>query len=259
MCTPPLTVSVYSAIGLGWQGSAASKTTMPFLRSEAPSRENTPYLPSSVVITSFTMRAFVSIESTIFGCVGSAMSMAYTRSAMVERYAHAPEGCTHTSAVLNLMGRWARTSMPRVTRRGSTVTTASAVRVPKAAVTVYVPGSSPTNVPSGSRSAAPLPASSDHAAVTPGIGRPAASFAVTVSRTTSPVRTDVAAGSMVTRATVLATTWIASARVTGPAVADTVARPGAKARKTPSLVTLATRGVFDVKDTGSWRASSCAL
>ena len=76
---------MYSAIGLGWQGSDASKTTMPFLRSEAPSREKTPYFPSSVVITSLTMREFVSIESAILGCVGSLMSIAYTRSAIVER------------------------------------------------------------------------------------------------------------------------------------------------------------------------------
>src|SRR6266849_10871151 len=45
LCTPPETVSVYSAIGLGWHASLASNTTMPFLRFEAPSRENTPYLP----------------------------------------------------------------------------------------------------------------------------------------------------------------------------------------------------------------------
>ena len=70
---------------MGWHASLASKTTMPFFRSEAPSREKTPYLPSSVVITSLTMRALVSIESTIFGAAQSLTSMAYTRSAMVVR------------------------------------------------------------------------------------------------------------------------------------------------------------------------------
>src|SRR6266571_178551 len=135
----------------------------------------------------------------------------------------------------------------------------SAWRVPIEAVTVYVPGSSATNAPSGSSSAAPLPASSDQPAVTPGIERPAASFAIAVKRTTSPVRTDVAAGSRVTRVTVFATTCMARARVAGPAFAVTVTRPGAKARSTPSVETLATRGLLEVKVTGSWRTSSCAL
>jgi len=49
---------------------------MPFLRSDAPSREKAPNLPSSVVITSFTIRALVIIESTIFGADGVVMSMA---------------------------------------------------------------------------------------------------------------------------------------------------------------------------------------
>ena len=75
---------MYSEIGLGWQASLASKITMPFFRSEAPSREKTPYLPSSVVITSFTIRELVIIESTMAGFLGSLTLMAYTRSAMVD-------------------------------------------------------------------------------------------------------------------------------------------------------------------------------
>ena len=67
---------MYSETGFGWQGSEASKTTMPFFRSEAPSREKTPYFPSSVVITSFTSRALVTIESTIFGARASETSIA---------------------------------------------------------------------------------------------------------------------------------------------------------------------------------------
>ena len=69
----------------GWHGSVASKITMPFLRLDAPSRVNTPYLPSSVVITSLMNRASVIIESTMRGLAGSAMLTAYTRSAMVVR------------------------------------------------------------------------------------------------------------------------------------------------------------------------------
>src|ERR1041384_1135711 len=119
---------------LGWQASLASKIMMPFLRLDAPSRENTPNFPSSVVITSLLMRASLTIESAIFGCVTSEMSIAYTRSAIVERYAHLPLGCTHTSTIAYtrsaiveryahlplgcthtsalrcLTGRWARTS-----------------------------------------------------------------------------------------------------------------------------------------------------
>ena len=49
---------------------------MPFLRVEAPSRVMTPNLPSSVVITSLTMRASTTTESVIAGRDGSAMSTA---------------------------------------------------------------------------------------------------------------------------------------------------------------------------------------
>ena len=146
-----------------------------------------------------------------------------------------------------------------MTRRCSTFTTASAVRDPAAAVTVYVPGNSATNAPSGSKSAAPAPASSDQASVSPGIARPLASFAVAVKRTTSPVRTVAVPGSSVRRVTVLGRTCIMSVRVAGPAFAVTVARPGDTARSTPSAVTLATRGLLDVNATGSWRTSSCPL
>ena len=76
---------MYCAIGFGWQASLASKMTMPSFRLDEPSREKTPYFPSSVVITSLTSRASVIIESTIRGARGSETSMAYTRSEMVVR------------------------------------------------------------------------------------------------------------------------------------------------------------------------------
>ena len=77
---------------------------MPFFRSDAPSREKTPYLPSSVVITSFTIRELVIMESTMAGFVGSLTSMAYTRSAMVRHVDALSFGCTHTSAPRNVTG-----------------------------------------------------------------------------------------------------------------------------------------------------------
>ena len=52
-----------------------TQMTMPFLRSDAPSRVKTRYLPSGVVITSLTCRVFMMIESTIVGFAGSLMSM----------------------------------------------------------------------------------------------------------------------------------------------------------------------------------------
>src|ERR1700694_6277843 len=136
MWPPPETVSVYSDTGLGGHGLLASNTTMPFLRFEAPSRENTPYLPSSVVITSLTMRASVIIESTLLGCVSSVLSIAYPPAAIVVRYAHVPDGCTHTSAALIVIGTRPRTSMPRPTSRAATCTPASAHLPPTVAVTV---------------------------------------------------------------------------------------------------------------------------
>src|SRR5882757_3144076 len=228
---------------------------MPFLRSDAPSRENTPYLPSSVVITSLTMRALVIIESTIFGFVTSVMSIAYTRSAIVDRYAHVPEGWTHTSAVLIVIGTRPRTSRPRPTSRALTLTTASASFPPIDAVTVYFPGSSATNAPLGSISATPEPAATPQSTATSPSARPAALRAVAENFTTSPARTVDVDGSTATRATVLGTTCTASASVAGPAAAVIVARPAASARTRPSLVTLMMRGFDDVNVTGSERRS----
>ena len=70
LCTPPVTVSVNSAIGLGWAGSSKERITMPFLRVDAPSRVSTPYFPSSVVITSLMVRASTTTESVIDGAAG---------------------------------------------------------------------------------------------------------------------------------------------------------------------------------------------
>ena len=50
--------------------------TMPFFRSEAPSRVKTMTLPSAVVCMSFTRRVFAMIESTTTGLPGSVISMA---------------------------------------------------------------------------------------------------------------------------------------------------------------------------------------
>ena len=49
---------------------------MPFLRVEAPSRVRTPYLPSSVVMTSLIPRASTTTESVITGAAGLLTSMA---------------------------------------------------------------------------------------------------------------------------------------------------------------------------------------
>src|SRR5882762_1431793 len=75
------------------------------------------------------------------------MSIAYTRSAIVERYAQVPDGCTQTSAALILIGTRPRTSMARPTSRGATCTPASASLPPLDAVTLESLASSPTHAP----------------------------------------------------------------------------------------------------------------
>src|SRR2546426_892984 len=97
------------------------------------------------------------------------------------------------------------------------------------AVTVYTPGVSATTAPVGSiwATAAPPVAATAHSTGTSGTARPAASFALNVKRTTSPVRTALDAGSTASRDTVLATTCRANWVVAGPAFAEIVARPGA--------------------------------
>ena len=74
LCTPPVTVSVYSESTFGCAGSARSRKTMPFLRLDAPSRVMTPILPSAVVLTSLMTRASNETESTLTGFAGSEMS-----------------------------------------------------------------------------------------------------------------------------------------------------------------------------------------
>ena len=54
--------------------------TIPFLRSDAPSRVKTSVFPSGVVITSLTRRVLVTTESVTTGFAGSLMSIAYIRS-----------------------------------------------------------------------------------------------------------------------------------------------------------------------------------
>ena len=103
----------------------------------------------------------------------------------------------------------------------------------------------------------PGPAASAHCTATSRTGLPAPSLAAAISRTTSPVRTVVAAGSSASRVTEFTTTWRGNAAVAVPAAAVIVARPGATARRSPSGVIVATRGLLDVKLTGSWRTSSC--
>src|SRR2546428_46869 len=92
-------------MGFGWQGSVASKTTMPFLRLDAPSRVNTPYLPSSVVITSLMKRASVIIESTMRGLAGAAVLTADTRSPLGGMQMNRPQRRTPTSAGAHTGGR----------------------------------------------------------------------------------------------------------------------------------------------------------
>ena len=76
LCTPPVTVSVNSAIAFGWAGSSNDRTTIPFFRVEAFSRVRTPYFPSSVVMTSLMCRASTTTESVIAGAAGFARSIA---------------------------------------------------------------------------------------------------------------------------------------------------------------------------------------
>src|SRR2546430_17091854 len=79
-----------------------------------------------------------------------------------------------------LIGRCARTSMPRVTRRCSTRTTASALLPPRLPATVYTPGVSAPNPPVASIWAAaalpPPPPAPAHSPGTPRAARPPASF-----------------------------------------------------------------------------------
>ena len=74
--TPPVTVSVNSAIGFGCAGSSNDRITIPFFRVEAPSRVRTPNFPSSVVIRSFTARASTTTESVMTGAPRLLRSMA---------------------------------------------------------------------------------------------------------------------------------------------------------------------------------------
>jgi hypothetical protein len=76
LCTPPLTVSVKSAIGFGWAGSSRLRITIPFFRDDDCSRVMTAYFPSSVLITSLMIRASTTTESVIFGFAGSETSTA---------------------------------------------------------------------------------------------------------------------------------------------------------------------------------------
>ena len=79
-CTPELTPSVNSEITFGCAGSSMDAMTMPFFRSEAPSRVKTRNLPSGVDMTSFTRRVLEMIESVTVGFDGSLMSIAYMTS-----------------------------------------------------------------------------------------------------------------------------------------------------------------------------------
>src|SRR5439155_26273652 len=71
------------------------------------------------------------------------------------------------------------------------------------------------------------------------------------------LRTAADAGAMERRARAFGTTWIASVADAGPALAVSVARPGASAWSRPSGVTETTFWLLDQKDTRSARRSPC--
>ena len=87
LCTPPVTVSVYSDKTFGCMPSDVSRNTIPFFRFDAPSRVITPIFPSGVTLTSFTSRASTFNGSALCRWAGSAISNTYTLSLIAERYA----------------------------------------------------------------------------------------------------------------------------------------------------------------------------
>ena len=73
--TPPVSWSSYSAsLVTPVDGSETSRITRPFRRFEAPSREITAVAPSSLIFTSFTVRASTCTTSTISRLSGSVTS-----------------------------------------------------------------------------------------------------------------------------------------------------------------------------------------
>ena len=73
-CTPAVTPSVYSATTLGCSGSSSVAITIPFFRSDAPSRVNTMTLPAWSVMRSLMSRVLACTESTIRGLAESLTS-----------------------------------------------------------------------------------------------------------------------------------------------------------------------------------------
>ena len=72
--TPPVSESSKPERIFGLRGSITSTRTMPFLRSEAPSRDSTQMRPSAETLTSLTVRASmvtVEIRSMFAGSVTS--------------------------------------------------------------------------------------------------------------------------------------------------------------------------------------------
>ena len=112
----------------GCRGSSSVAMTMPFFRSDAPSRVKTIVPPSGVVMMSLTRRVLVTIESVTTGFAGSEMSIAYIRSPPAP-YRDTPP-CRR--GVPRLLGAERRARKPpdnrggRRTSRGTRVTDASA-------------------------------------------------------------------------------------------------------------------------------------
>src|ERR1051325_1298160 len=234
-CTPAVTPSVNAPTTFGCSGSSSVATTSPFLRSSAPSRVITMTLPSSDVITSLITRAFTITESTIVGFDGSFTSSTYTRSPprCVPRYATLPLGCTQTSDVGNVVRTIEPTTFAgRRTSRGVNVTVVCAERGPTIALTVYVPGSYPTNAPSGS--ICPWPGPNCHVGDSPSISFPAAFFTESLNLSTSPVRPRGVAGVIVTDPTSAGSTSTGNVPRTLPLDAVIVAVPGLSAEMVPS-------------------------
>src|SRR5688572_7817961 len=256
LCTPPLTVSVKSAMGFGCAGSSNERMTMPFFRTEEPSRVSTPNFPSSVVMTSLIPRASTTTESVMTGAAGLLTSTAYIRSPTVERYPCRPSGWSQNSAAITLSGSRPTSWVGRRTSRGRAVITASATRPAKMPMTRKVPGADATNFPSVPTSASP-PAT-DHSATASATGRPPADFATRASGTTSPARTDAVAGSIATVVTGFAITFTTSVCVARPAFAVSVALPARPAVMRPPAPTATTAGPSDDQTTSSYLRSPLA-
>ncbi len=219
---------------------------MPFLRFDAPSRVSTPILPSAVVLMSFMMRASNAERIDLQRRRGIADVVHPKRPAIADvTYMKSPT--IHCSRTWNSStGARPTTSNSRCTLRGLTTTDAVALRSPLIAVMTYAPGRSATKTPSASTEARRSPA--DRPAKRRHVDRaPLAFFAVARSRTTSPVRTDVVAGSMARVATGFRTTVTGTVAVAAPLVTRIVARPIATPVTTPPRPPARRPGVSDAQ------------